>query len=51
VESNGITGREMLRGVGSVGAGALLGSGLTTLARAPVVRAGHYRRADPDEYV
>ena len=31
VEINGITRREMLKGVGSVGAGALLGSGFTTL--------------------
>jgi hypothetical protein len=29
VESNGVTRREMLQGVGLVGAGALLGSGLT----------------------
>jgi hypothetical protein len=34
VESNGITWREMLKGVGLVGAGALLGSGLTILAGA-----------------
>ena len=32
VESNGITRREVLKDVGLVGAGALLGSGLTTLA-------------------
>jgi pimeloyl-ACP methyl ester carboxylesterase len=32
MKGNGITRREMLKGVGLVGAGALLGSGLTTLA-------------------
>src|SRR3712207_1252362 len=32
--SNGITRREMLKGVGLVGGGTLLGSGLTTLAEA-----------------
>ena len=34
MEGNGISRREMLKGVGLVGAGALLGSGLTTLAGA-----------------
>ncbi len=66
VEINGITRREMLKGVGSVGAGALLGSGFTTLPGARresgisqgagserpwYVRGELYRRANRDEHI
>ena len=66
MEINGITRLEMLKGVGLVGAGALLGSGYTTLPGARresgiaqgagserpwYVRGELYRRANRDEHI